>query len=458
MAKNMTEGKSLPLILQFALPLLLGNLLQQTYNIIDSAIVGKELGANALASVGASSSVQFLVIGFCLGTCSGFGVPVAKSFGAGRYDEMRSHVFHGILLTVVFAVVLTAACALLCPQILHLLSTPKDIFPDAYRYLLVIFLGIPFTLAYNLLAGILRAIGDSRTPFIFLAISTVLNIGLDFFCILVLRWGCTGAAIATVMSQVISSILCLIYIIKKVPLLHLTKEDCQIKGRGIQTMMVMGVPMGLQYSITAIGSMVMQSANNGLGSIYVSGFTAGMRIKQFLICPFDAIATAVSVFCGQNLGAGKPKRIRQGIWQGMIVGVSYGVVAGLIMIFAGRVLSMMFIDADETAILDAAAQYLRYMGFFFWTLGILNVCRMCTQGLGYSGRAIFSGVTEMVARILVSQIFVGTFGFTAICFTDQAAWVSACIYIIPTCVACVRKVSKQLTSGSSGAILEESSN
>lgn len=442
MAKNMTEGKSLPLILQFALPLLLGNLLQQTYNIIDSAIVGKELGANALASVGASSSVQFLVIGFCLGTCSGFGVPVAKSFGAGRYDEMRSHVFHGILLTVVFAVVLTAACALLCPQILHLLSTPEDIFPDAYRYLLVIFLGIPFTLAYNLLAGILRAIGDSRTPFIFLAISTVLNIGLDFFCILVLRWGCTGAAIATVMSQVISSILCLIYIIKKVPLLHLTKEDCQIKGRGIQTMMVMGVPMGLQYSITAIGSMVMQSANNSLGSVYVSGFTAGMRIKQFFMCPFDAVATAVSVFCGQNLGAGKIERIKKGIRQGVMVGVTYGLIAGIILIFAGKTLSLIFVKSSATAVLDASAKYLRCMGYFFWSLGILNVCRMTTQGLGFSGRAIFSGMTEMVARIFVSMVFVSTYGFTAICFADQTAWISACFYIVPVCISCVKRVSK----------------
>ena len=443
MAKNMTEGKSLTLILQFALPLLLGNLLQQTYNLIDSAIVGQQLGADALASVGASSSVQFLVLGFCLGTCSGFGVPVAKSFGAKREAEMRSYIFHGGLLTIIFAIVLTSVCVLLCPQILHMLSTPEDIFENAYRYLLIIFCGIPFTLAYNYLAGILRAVGDSRSPFVFLAISTVLNIGLDFFCILVLQWGCAGAAIATIAAQAISSVLCLIFIIRKVPLLHLKREDCHITGNGIKTMMVMGVPMGLQYSITAIGSMVMQSANNGLGSIYVSGFTAGMRIKQFLICPFDAIATAVSVFCGQNLGAGKPKRIRQGIWQGIMVGVLYGLAAGLVMIFAGRTLSMMFISPEETAILDAAEKYLRCMGYFFWTLGILNVCRMCTQGLGYSGRAVFFGVTEMIARIVVSRSLVGVLGFTAICFTDQAAWVSACCYMMPTCIICVKKITGQ---------------
>ncbi len=444
MTKNMTEGKSFGLIIQFAIPLLLGNLLQQTYNIIDAAIVGQILGSDALAGVGASSSVQFLVLGFCIGISCGFGVPVSKSFGAGNMKEMRNYVYHGFLLTGGFAAILTVLCALLCPQILHLLSTPDNIYQDAYRYLLVIFLGIPFTLLYNYLSSILRAVGDSRTPFIFLAISAILNIGLDFFCILVLQWGCAGAAIATITAQAISGCLCLIFIWKKVETLQLRKEDCVGKGNAIRTMLIMGVPMGLQYSITAIGSMVMQSANNGLGSVYVSGFTAAARLKQFLICPFDALATAVSVFCGQNLGAGKTKRIKQGILQGVAVGVSYGLLAGLIMIFAGRAMAMIFIKPEEVPVLDAAQKYLRCMGYFFWSLGILNVCRMSTQGLGYSGRAIFSGVTEMIARSVVSLGFVGAFGYTAICFSDQAAWISACIYIIPTCILCIRKISKEL--------------
>lgn len=444
MTKSMTEGRPLTLILQFALPLLVGNLLQQTYNIIDAAIVGQILGADALASVGASSSVQFLVLGFCIGICCGFGVPISKSFGAGKHEEMRNLIFHAMVLTGVFAVVLTTVCALLCPQILHLLSTPEDIFAGAYQYLLVIFLGIPFTLLYNLLSSILRAVGDSRTPFLFLAFSTVLNIILDLFCIIVLKWGCAGAAIATITAQAVSGILCYVYIRKRIPVLCLSKQNYRIKGAGIKTMLVMGLPMGLQYSITAIGSMVMQSANNGLGSIYVSGFTAGMRIKQFLMCPFDAIATAVSVFCGQNLGAGKPDRIKKGIREGVCTGVFYGLLAGVILIFAGRTLSMLFVNKSAVAVLDASAKYLRCMGFFFWSLGILNVCRMTTQGLGYSGRAVFSGLTEMIARILVSVILVPMYGFTAICFADQTAWVSACFYIVPVCFGCVKKISSKL--------------
>ena len=207
-----------------------------------------------------------------------------------------------------------------------------------------------------------------------------------------------------------------------------------------------GNATGLQFSITAIGSMVMQSANNGLGSTYVSAFTAAMKIKQFTMCPFDAIATSASVFCSQNLGAGQSDRIKKGLRCGITVGVGYGIAAGILLIFAGRTLSMLFVGKSAVAVLDASAKYLRCMGFFYWSLGILNVARMVTQGLGYSGRAVFSGVTEMIARIVVCLGFVGTFGFTAICFADQTAWITATCYIFPTCLWCIRKSTKMLAS------------
>ena len=227
-------------------------------------------------------------------------------------------------------------------------------------------------------------------------------------------------------------------------LLWLKKSNRVVKGSAVKELLLMGIPTGLQFSITAIGSMVMQSANNGLGSVCVSGFTAGMRIKQFTMCPFDAFATAASVFCSQNLGAGKADRIKQGLRQGIAVAVGYGAFAGLILIFAGRTLSMIFVSKDSVEVLDASAKYLRFMGYFYWTLGILNVCRMVTQGLGYSGRAVFSGVMEMLARTIVSLGFVGMFGFTAICFADQTAWVAASLYIAPTCLYCIRKSTKKL--------------
>lgn len=454
--KSMTEGKPLKLILQFAVPLLFGNLLQQMYNLVDAAIVGRVLGTGALAAVGATSSVQFLVLGFCIGFCIGFGIPIAKSFGAERLDKMRSYIFNSVLLTALFAVLITAVCSLCCTLILQMLSVPQDVFDDAYAYLIVIFLGIPFTLLYNLLSSILRSVGDSRTPFLFLAISTVLNIGLDLLCIIVFKWGVAGAAIATIAAQAVSGILCLIYIRFRVPLLTLSRADCKADAESIRDLVVMGIPMGLQTSITAIGSMVMQAANNGLGSVYVSGFTAGMRLKQFCMCPFDALGSAVSVFCGQNLGAKKPERIRQGVRLGVIVGVAYGFCIGLVMIFFGRSMSTLFVESSAGDVLDASAKYLRCMGYFFWSLGILNICRMATQGIGFSGRAVFSGVTEMFARSIVSLGFVGAFGYTAICFSDQTAWIAAVLYITPTCLHCIKKVTKQIEAEKANANFSES--
>lgn len=441
MSNSMTQGNPLKVMLQFAFPLLIGNLLQQTYNIIDAAIVGQSLGAQALASVGASTSVQFLVLGFCMGSCTGFGIPVAKYFGAGDLKHMKNIIFNGAVLTAVIAVIITVLCTLLCPWILQVLSVQSDIYANAYSYLMIIFLGLPFTLLYNYLSSILRAVGDSRTPFLFLAFSAVLNVFLDLFFILVAGWGCAGAAFATIAAQAISGILCLIVIIRRMEVLWLSKENRVVRGDSITELLQMGLPTGLQFSITAIGSMVMQSANNGLGGDYVSAFTAGAKLKQFTMCPFDAIATSVSVFCSQNYGARKIDRIHKGLRQGIAVGVGYGLFAGLILIFAGRPLSMIFVSKDASGVLDASAKYLRCMGYFYWSLGILNVTRMVTQGLGHSGRAFFSGVMEMIARTIVSLGFVEAFGYTAICFADQTAWIAACCYIAPTCLYCLKKIT-----------------
>lgn len=443
---SMVNGNPLKLILTFSLPLLLGNLFQQTYNMVDAAIVGQTLGANALAAVGASSSVQFLVLGFCMGTCVGFGIPVAQRFGAEDYEGLRKYVFHGAVWSVIIAIFMTLLTCFLCTLILQALQVPAEIFQMAYEYLIVIFIGIPFTILYNYLSSILRAIGDSKTPFLFLAMSAVLNIFLDFFCILNLGWGVAGAAIATIVSQAISGILCLILIIKKVKILHPHKEDCVMIGSISKDLLVMGMPMGLNYSITAIGSMVMQSANNSLGTVYVSGFTAGMKIKQFMMCPFDAISTAVSTFASQNYGAQKADRIKRGIKQGTVVGLVYGIAAGLILIFFGRTLSLLFVSSSEAAVLDASALYLRRMGLFWWLLAFLNVLRTSVQGLGYAPRAVFAGVVEMVCRCAVAILLVPLFQYDAITFCDQCAWAGGCIYIIPVAILTVKHITEQIES------------
>jgi putative MATE family efflux protein len=443
--KDMTMGSPLRLMVSFAVPLLLGNLFQQMYNMADAAIVGRYLGPDALAGVGASSSVQFLVIGFCLGVCSGFGIPVAQRFGAKNMSDMRRFVYHALILTAGLSAVLTTVTAIFTPQILHILNTPDNIYRQAYDYLFVIFLGIPFIMLYNLLSSILRAVGNSRTPFIFLMISTILNIALDIIFIIVFDMGVLGASVATVTAQAVSGILCGIVILKKYELLWIKKEERVLDRGHFMKLVTMGVPMGLQFSVTAVGSMVMQAANNSLGSVYVSGFTAGMKIKQLAMCPFDALANAVATFAGQNYGAGKLKRIKIGLWEGIAMGVGYGILIGVVLFFFGRSMSIMFVDASETAVLDAAGLYLARLGLFYWALGILNVSRMMTQGLGFAGRTIFSGLTEMIARIVMAFVFVPKYGFDAITWSDQVAWVSGIFYILPTCLICINIVGKKLS-------------
>lgn len=443
MAKSMTEGSPVKLILKFSLPMLLGNILQQAYNMIDAAIVGRVLGANALAAVGASGSVQFLVFGFCIGTCAGFGIPMAKYFGAEQPDRLRITVFHSYMLTGVFAVVLTALMCLMCGNIMDIMKVSGTIYKNAYTYLFIIFAGIPFTLFYNLLASMLRAIGDSKTPFIFLAVSTVLNIILDFTLIVIIPLGCAGAGLATVIAQAVSGIACFVFIQKKHPLLKLTKDICRFNAYAMKELLIMGVPMGLQFSITAIGSMVMQSANNSLEDVYVSAFAVTAKLKQLAMCPFEAIATGISVFSSQNLGAGNVDRVKKGIVRGTVINAVYGIIIGVVLIFGGRTLSMMFLDSSETAILDACGEYTKCIGYFYWVLGILFASRMSVQGIGHSDWAIYAGVLEMFARIFVSRKFVPEYGFTAICYTDQCAWIVAAVYCTIVCVVCVKKASEK---------------
>lgn len=437
--KNMTKGSPLWLILSFTLPLLLGNLLQQTYSLADTAIVARFLGPDALAAVGATASVQFLVLGFCTGSCAGMCIPLARDFGSGSMSNVRRGIYNGIWLVGIMAAFMTVLCAILTPQILAILNTPANIYDDTKIYIFIIFLGMPFTLLYNYTASILRSIGDSRTPFIFLAVSAVLNIALDVFCIVALSWGCAGAAIATIVSQAVSGIACTIYIIRNYPMLHFERSETKIAPAVMKELALMGFPMGLQFSITAIGSMVMQSATNALGSTYVSAFTAASRIKQFAMCPFDAIGTSVSTFASQNDGANKGRRTHEGLTIGLTLGISYSIVIGAVLIFFGRELSLLFVSADKTEILSASTQMLVASGFFYWLLAVLNVCRPTLQSLGFTGRAMNAGVLEMIARCVVCLLLVPEFGFMAICFADQAAWLMAAAFVF---IACLKEVKK----------------
>ena len=443
MTKDMTTGSPLKLILHFTLPLLLGNLFQQMYNLIDSMIVGRALGMNELSAVGASSSILFLILGFVNGTCSGFAIPVAQSFGAKNEVELRKYIYHAGILSAILATVLTVATCVLCRSILRAMGTPEEILDDAVAYLIVIFAGIPFTFLYNILAGIIRSLGDSKTPFVFLIISTILNIVGDLVFILLCHTGVMGAALATILAQAISGILCLVYMIRNYPILKMQKEEKHFEKAKAVRLIAIGVPMGLQFSITAIGSIMLQTAINGLGTAVVAAYAAAMKIKMLAMCPFDALSNAMATFAGQNLGAGKLERIRKGMKSSLAVGVIYGILAAVILHCGGRTLTMLFVDESKTQVLNFAAQYLSSIGTFYFVLSFLNIIRMTIQGIGYSAPVFFSGVFEMVARTLMSIFVIPVYGYVATCYTDVTAWVSATLFLIPLYFAVMKRLEKR---------------
>ena len=439
-SKEMTSGPCLPLIFNFTLPLLLGNMLQQTYSLIDAAIVGKFLGINALASVGASTSVVFLILGFCNGCCGGFGIPVAQKFGARDYVSMRRLVSVSLKLAGMMSVGIALITCLLCAFILRTMQTPENIFQDAYWYLLITFIGVPCTFFYNLLSSIIRALGDSKTPFWFLLFSTVLNVLLDLLCILVFHWGVAGAAIATVFSQGVSAVLCYFYMYSKFEILRMQPADKRFRPELARQLIFVGVPMGLQFSITAIGSIMLQSANNALGTACVAAFTAAMRIKMFFLCMLESLGIAMATFCGQNYGAGKPERIWTGVKAASLMMIVYVAAVAIILWGFSEKFVLLFVDPSETEIIADSALFLHISVSFFPVLGLLCILRYSIQGAGYTKLAMFSGVSEMIARILVSVVAVPLWGFWAVCFGDPTAWVFADAFLIPAFIYVYRRL------------------
>ncbi len=443
--KDMTSGSTMKLILGFAVPLLMGMLFQQVYSLVDTIIVGRFLGVSALAAVGATGSINFLIIGFCQGICNGFALPVAQRFGAKDYDGLRKYVGNSAVLSVIFGGTITLITVIACRPILELMQTPSDIIDLSYNYIVVIFAGIPAIMLYNILSAYLRSLGDSITPVIFLVLSAGLNIGLDLLFIVTFKWGVFGAAFATVLSQAVSGILCLILIIKKFDILHLSRDDWKLDWNYSRYLLIMGLPMGLQYSITAIGSVILQASVNTLGSTAVASMTAGSRISMFVVCPFDALGSTMATFGGQNVGAGKLDRLGSGLRSAVILGAVYSALILVVLIFFGRELILLFVSASEVTVIAQAKQFLVTNAAFYLMLALVNIVRFLIQGMGFSGFAVFAGVFEMVARALVGLVFVPIFGFTAACFASPLAWIFADCFLIPAFFHCRKKLQKSMT-------------
>ena len=446
MENSLISGSPMKLILRFAFPVLLGMLFQQFYNLVDTIIVGKLLGANALAAVGSTGALNFLVLGFCMGICSGFSIPVAQQVGANDPSAVRRYVFNGSYLSVFFTLVITAVTAFFCEDLLRITQTPEDIFVDAYRYIFIIFLGIPGIFLYNYLSGIIRALGDSKTPVYFLALSAFLNIFLDIALILWFQAGVAGAAIATVASQVISGLACLIFMIKRFPILRANPQERQLSLVHCARLCMMGLPMGLQYSITAIGSTILQTAINTLGSTYVAAVAAGSKLFQLLCCPFDALGSTMSVYSGQNAGACAFSRLRRGLWDSSLIGLVYSIVAFAAMLLFAPQCTMLFLDPEEenlTQLVQLTSQYIRVLSAFFFPLALVNCLRFSIQGMGFSVPAMSAGLLELVGRAAVALAFVPVFGYSAACYASPIAWILADLFLIPGSILCVKTLEKR---------------
>ena len=427
---DMTTGSPMKIIFNFTLPIFIGNVFQQFYNMADAVIVGKFVGNKALAAVGSTGTIMFLIYGFVVGMTAGFTVLTAQKFGAGDMPAMRRTVVGASFLSLVVGLVLTAAFMVFMKPWLVLMHTPEDIFADAYAYIMIISAGILAQMLYNLLASILRALGNSRVPLYFLILAALLNIVLDLVLIIVFHMGAAGAAVATVISQGISGVLCLFYIIRKVPLLRLTRDDRHLSGDLLRTQIRIGIPMALQYSITAVGTMMVQSALNILGSTLVAAYTAAGKIEQIVTQAYVAMGTTMATYGAQNMGAGDVSRIRQGFKASTIIGIIYAVVSAVLVMTVGKYMTYLFVSEDVALIMDSVNTYLICVGIFFIPLAIVNIYRNGIQGLGYGLLPMMAGVAELVGRGAVAVIAAGRKSYLGVCLASPAAWILASLLLI----------------------------
>lgn len=444
MVKEMTHGKPLPLILGFCVPMLVGNLFQQFYSMVDAIIVGKFIDVDALAAVGSTGSVSFLIIGFTSGVTSGAGILPSQCFGAGNYSEMRKYIANAVYLCIITTVIVTSLALGFCYPLLKVMQTPDDIIGLAYDYIAVIFGGICVTMAYNLMASILRAMGDSRSPLYFLIVASIINIGLDLLFIIVLKMGVAGAGWATVISQGFSALLCFIYLKKNFEVLSFEKGESAFSKERIFAVAKLGVPMGLQFSITAIGSILLQSAVNGLGKVTMAAVTAAGKMQSIMAAPMETLGITMATYAGQNLGAGEYSRIRRGMNCSFAVGLTYSLVSIVLIWFLSGPLCLLFVDVEETQVIEQAVYFIRINSFFYPMLALLFIIRSSLQGLGYSFLPMLAGACELAARTVVALVLIAPFGFNAACFASPIAWAAATTLLIVVYVVKMRELKRKM--------------
>lgn len=429
--KDLTTGKPERLILSFALPIAAGNIFQLCYSFADVWIVGKKLGSEALAAVGSTSTLNDLIVGFLIGLTNGFAVITAQSFGAKKYDLLRRAVSHTIMLGLLVSAVLTVFSVSSLTPILNLLNVPAEHFEQACAYAKVILLGMTFSMIYNICASVLRAIGDTVTPLIFLIISAVLNVILDFVFIAGLGTGVEGAAYATIIAQAISAILCAVYMHIRYPLLHLKKQDLIPNGSMVHKLMSCGISMGLMNSLVAFGTVALQSSINTFGTNIIVAHTAARKLTSLFMMPFAVLGMTMSAYCAQNYGAGKYGRIRCGVFKA--VSFCWIWCAGLIVVIytLAPVMLRVITSADDPEIIDTATLYLRINCILYCVTAVISVFRNSLQGIGVHHTPIISSAIELIGKVAVVMFLAPRIGYMGIILSEPIVWV---VMVIPLIV------------------------
>ena len=432
--RNMTEGSPIRLILAIALPLMLGNVFQQLYTVVDTMVVGRGVGMDALAALGSSDWFNWLFLGVVQGFAQGFSIPMAQAFGAKDHEDLRKYVGNAALLATITVAVITVLALILMRPVLNLMGTPAEIQPTAIEYLTVLFAGLPVVMAYNLLAGILRSLGDGKSPLYAMVLASAVNIGLDILFVMGFGWGVAGAAVATVIAQICSCLFCL-YRLKGVAFLRMKRSDFVPDSHRCGRLMKLGLPMSMQNCIIAVGGMIVQSVVNPMGVVFIAGYTATNKLYGILEIAAVSYGYAMTTYAGQNLGARKMKRIRRGTRAGAVAGVITAAIIALFMIVFGRQIVSLFIDAGDAnaaGAIDIAVEYLNMMSLSLPVLYILHVYRSTLQGMGDTVMPMVSGLAEFVMRTGAALLLPGLIGYSGVFWAEVLAWVGADLILVPS--------------------------
>ena len=445
MEKDMTNGKPLAVILKFTLPLVIGNIFQQLYNMVDTIIVGRFVGPDALAAVGATGTIMFLIVGFAQGITSGFSVLVSQRYGAGDEEGVKRSVANGILLALICTAVLTALFMLCMHPLLKLMHTPANILEDSYTYIMIISRGLVTTILYNLFSSYLRAVGNSQVPLMFLVFSAILNVMLDLLFIIRFQMGVAGAGLATILSQGTSAVLCLLYIYMRVPAIAPKRKHWKLHGWETRRQMAMGIPMSLQFAITASGTMIMQSAINLFGSNAVASYTAACKLQSLVNQGMIAMGQTMAAYSGQNFGKSDIRRIKQGVKSALCISCIYSVASAILVCLLLRPAVRLFFtgNADMNAIMPWAETYIHMCVLFYIPLSTIFVFRNTMQGCGYGFLPMMGGVSELLARLTVAVIAMHAVSFPLSCFCDPAAWAAAAIFTGISYLFVMRDIEKK---------------